>query len=128
MSTPERSVTPVFDSADQEVVSYRALSSLALGGLLAGLLSPLAMLASLFWLAPLAAIALSGLGCGGSRPAPDLVGRPAALAGLLLGVAFLAAASADDLVYRTMIRRQARQFAQTCSTRSKSEKSTRPIT
>ena len=54
-----------------------------------------------------------GWPCGGSPSArPDLVGRPAALAGLLLGTAFLVAAPVDDLVYRYFLRQQARQFAE----------------
>ena len=53
-----------------------------------------------------------GLRCGGSpSQAPNLVGRKAALVGLLLGVTFLVAAPADDGVYRYFIRREARDFA-----------------
>ncbi len=102
----------MFDAADEEVANYRALSSLAVAGLLAGLLSPLAMFAPVFWLAPLAAVVLSGLALRRMATCrPDLVGRPAAVAGLLLGAVFLAAAPVDDLVYRYFLRQEARQFA-----------------
>ena len=66
-----------------------------------------------FWLVPLAAVVVSGLAL--RRIAvrwPELVGRPAALAGLMLGVAMLVAAPVDDLVYRYLLRQQAREFAE----------------
>ncbi len=53
--------SPIFDATDEEVARYRAISSLALAGLLAGLLSPLAMFAPVLWLVPLAAVLVSGL-------------------------------------------------------------------
>ena len=43
--------------------------------------------------------------------APNLVGRKAALAGLLLGVTFAVAVPTDTGLYRYFIRREARQFA-----------------
>jgi hypothetical protein len=103
----------MFDAADEEVTRYRAVSSLAVAGLLAGLLAPLAMFAAVLWLAPLAALVLSGLALRriASRR-PDLIGRPAALAGLVLGTVFLVAAPADELVFRYFLRQQARQFAE----------------
>ena len=103
----------MFDAADEEVARYHALSSLAVAGLLAGLLSPAAMFASVLWLLPLAAVVLSGLALWRiAACSPALVGRPAALVGLMLGVAFLVAAPVDELVYRYCLRQQARQFAE----------------
>ena len=104
---------PMFDAADEEVTRYRAVSSLALAGLLAGLLSPLAMWTAVLWLVPLAAVAVSGLAL--RRIAirwPELAGRPAAWAGLFLGTTFLVAAPVDDFLYRYYVRQQARQFAE----------------
>jgi len=102
----------MFDAADGEIVRYRALSSLAMLALLAGLLSPLAMFAPSLWLAPLAAVILAGLALWRiARRAPDLIGRAAALTGLMLGVAFLVAAPVDEMVYRYCLRQQAREFA-----------------
>jgi hypothetical protein len=113
MSTQQRTSSPIFDAADQEVVQYRALSSLALAGLCAGLLSPLALVDAALWVVPLAAVLVSGVALWriDSRW-PELVGRPAALAGLLLGTAFLVAAPVDDFVFRYFLRRQAREFSQ----------------
>jgi len=104
---------PMFDEADEEVARYRELSSLAVAGLLAGLLSPLAMLTSMLWLAPLAAAILSGLALRRiATRRPDLVGRPAALTGLMLGTIFLVAAPVDDLLYRHFLGQQAQEFAE----------------
>ncbi len=103
----------MFDAADDEVARYRAFSSLALAGLLAGLLSPLVMFTPLFWFVPLAAVVLSGLALRRiATRRPDLVGRPLAVAGLMLGAVFLVAPPVDDLVYRYLLRQQARQFAE----------------
>jgi hypothetical protein len=103
----------MFDAADEEVTRYRALSALAVVALLAGLLSPLAMFAAMFWLVPLAAVVLSGLALWRvATCSADLVGHRAAFVGLMLGAAFLVAAPVDDLVYRYCLRRQARQFAE----------------
>jgi hypothetical protein len=113
MSISDRPSPHKFESADEEVARYRALSSLALVGLLAGLLSPLAMFSSLLWLVPLAAMVVSGLALRRiAARRSDLVGRPAALAGLVLGVTFLVAAPVSDMLYRHFLRQQARQFAQ----------------
>lgn len=83
-----------------------------MAGLLAGLLSPLALLSFAFWPATLAAVLLSGLALRRmATRRPDLVGRPVALAGLLLGTAFLVAAPVNNLVYRYFLRDEARRFA-----------------
>ena len=103
----------MFDAADEEATRYRAVSSLAVAGLLIGLLAPLAMWTAVLWPVPLVAMAVSGLAL--RRIAirwPELVGRPAAWAGLLLGTTFLVAAPVDDYLYRYYVRQQARQFAE----------------
>jgi hypothetical protein len=113
MSTSDRSVLPKFEAADAEVASYRALSSLAVVGLLVGLLSWLALFDTMFWLAPLAAVVISAVALRRIKiRTPELVGRSAALIGLMLGVTFLVAAPVDDLVYQYFLRQQARQFAE----------------
>jgi hypothetical protein len=104
----------LFDPADEDAVSYRGLSALAVVGLLAGAASPLAMVGTSFWLLPAAATLLSALALRQiAAQAPNLVGRKAALAGLLLGATFLVAAPADVAIYRYFVRREARQFADT---------------
>ncbi len=102
----------IFDAADDEITAYRGLSSLAVIGLLVALLAPLAMFAAYLLVLPLLAAVLSGLALWRiAAQAPNLAGRKAALAGMLLGVTFLVAAPADELLYRYFIRREARQFA-----------------
>ena len=111
MSAADRSPR-IFDAADEEVARYRAISSLALAGLLAGLLSPLAMLSPMLWFIPLAAVALAALALWRiAARSPDLAGRPAALVALMLGTVFLVAAPTADQVYRWFVRRQAQEFA-----------------
>ncbi len=85
----------MFDLADEEVVAYRGLSALAV----VGPAGRAAFAAGVFRLELLAAAAVGASvasrdwRCGGSpSQAPNLVGRKAALAGLLLGVTFLVAA------------------------------------
>jgi hypothetical protein len=102
----------MFDLADEESVSYRGLCGFAVAGLLAGLLSPLAIFYTTMIVFPLAAVAASAIGLRQiAAQAPNLTGRKAALAGLFLGFAFLVAAPADAMLYRYFVRREARQFA-----------------
>ncbi|HEV3021882.1 MAG TPA: hypothetical protein VGX76_05425, partial [Pirellulales bacterium] len=90
----------------------RGLSSLAVVGLLAGLLSPLAMFYTLPKVFPVTAVIASALALWQiAAQAPNLAGRKAALAGLFLGLMFLVAPPADAWVYRYYLRREARQFA-----------------
>ena len=52
-----------------------------------------------------------GAAAGSSSGAPAISGRKMALSGLVLSLLFLAAAPADWLVYRWMVRDEARQFS-----------------
>ena len=108
----EHSIPRMFDLADEEVVAYRGVSALALAGLIAGLLSPLAYLGSVLLLLPIAAAAASAVALWQiAAHESSLVGRKAALAGLLLGVTFLVAAPTSAAVYRYFICKEASQFA-----------------
>jgi hypothetical protein len=108
----ERTSTPKFDPTDEEVVAYRSMSVLAVLGLLAGLAAPAAMFSKIFWIVPPAALVLSALALRQiAAQAPNLVGRAAALMGLFMGVAFLVAAPVQEAVYFSIIRREARAFA-----------------
>ena len=109
MSNPRPQLT---DDQDAELAQYRALSTLAVVGLIWGLLAPLAMIHPLLWGAPLLGILFSGLALRRiARYAPALVGRKAALLGLTLSLLFGTAAPANRLVYRWLVRREGRQFA-----------------
>ena len=99
---------------DAEIADYRAVSGSAVAGLIFGLLSPFWMIDPLLWLFPTPPLGIlfSTLAlCQIARHSPILVGRKAAMAGLILSVLFCTAAPTNWLGYRWMIRREARQFA-----------------
>lgn len=105
-------MTAFSDPRETDIEQYRALSNLAVVGLVLGVLSPAAILTPALWFIPFAAIAVCILAL--QRIAdewPALVGRKAALAGLWLAVAFSVAAPLDWNLYRWMIRQEARQYS-----------------
>ena len=100
-----------FDATD-EIVAYRGVSGLAVLGLIAGLLSPLAMLQFSFWVIPPIALVLNLLALRQIHArAPELIGRKAAAVGLFLAVACAFAAAVDYAVYTRLVGQEARQFA-----------------
>ena len=104
--------THLTDSEDQQLAEYRALAGQAVAATLLGLLAPLAMIDPILWAVP-----ALGFWCGIwalrriKKSAPALIGRKGALLGLVLSTIFLAAAPTDWLVYRKVVRDEARQFA-----------------
>ena len=84
MSMPDHPA-PMFDAADEEVTRYRAVSSLALAGLLAGLLSPLAMWTAVLWLVPLVAVAVPGWHAADRGPLAGTGGTPRGLGRAVAG-------------------------------------------
>jgi hypothetical protein len=102
------------DDQDAEIAQYRSLSALAVTGLVLGLLSAFWMIDPLLWFLPVppAGIVFSLLALRQIRlNAPELVGRKAALLGLILAVLFGTAAPSNWLCYRWAVCREARQFA-----------------
>lgn len=100
------------DPQDTEVAHYRAVSASAVVCLVLGSLSVAALLDPLFWTLPLAGIVLGVFSLWRiARHAPALIGRKAALAGLLLSVGFAAAAATDWYAYRALLCREARGFS-----------------
>jgi hypothetical protein len=102
----------ITDRQDAELATYRALAGQAVLGLIFGLLAPLAMIDPMLWAIPMFGAVFSwwGLRRIKSHPA-ELLGSKIALAGLTLSLLFLAAAPTDWLVYRRMVRSEARQFS-----------------
>jgi len=99
------------DHEDTQLAEYHALSKLAVAGLIFGLLAPVALVDPLLWALPLLGVVFSGFGLwriAGGRAV--LVGRKAALAGLMLSLFFGAVAAGDWLAYRLMVRAEARRF------------------
>jgi hypothetical protein len=112
MSEPRPAPPRLSDTQDTDLVQYRALSSLAVTGLVLGLLSPLAVLGPLLWIIPAAGALVSSAALWRiSRPAAALAGRRLAECGLLLSIVFGTAVGADAVVYRFLVRQEARRFA-----------------
>ena len=108
-SVPDIRIT---DPQDAELAAYRALAGQAVLGLIFGLLAPLAMIDPMLWAAPVLGAMFSWWALRRiKKNAPALAGRKIAMAGLTLSLLFLAAAPTDWLVYRGMIRDEARQFS-----------------
>jgi hypothetical protein len=104
---------PADESSERELAEYRALSPLAIVGLVLGLLSPVALLDPAAWCVPLLGIVISLIAL--RRIARDwqmLAGRGVAWTGLTLALLFAVAAPSDWLLYRYFLRREAVQFAQ----------------
>jgi hypothetical protein len=97
---------------DQDVAEYRSLSGMAVGSLVLGLLSPVALVDPLAWCIPFAGVLISLYAIFHiRRNAESLTGRKAALWGLCLSLCFAAAAPADRMYYRYRIREEAKPFA-----------------
>lgn len=98
---------------EAEIAEYHPLSKLAVAGLIFGLAAPAAIVDPTLWALPPLGAALNGLALWHvARNAPVLLGRRAALAGLMLSILFGTAAPTHWFGYRWMLRREARQFAE----------------
>lgn len=96
---------------EDDVVAYHSVSGLAITALLLGLISFSALLGPAFWILPILAFVASLWALWQlSRYGSALVGRKAALVGLLLATTFGTAALTDWFVYREMVRREAVEF------------------
>jgi hypothetical protein len=100
------------DPLDAQLAQYQGLSAAAVVGLILGLLAPLAVMDPVLWAVPLLGILVNGWALWRiAGRSPMLVGRRAALAGLILSTLLAAAAITDWLAHRCLLRREARQFA-----------------
>ena len=91
---------------------YRAVSGAAVASVILGLLSSLALVDPLLWVVPVVGVAVGALALWRiARRQPALIGRRAALAGLLLSMLLGAAAVSDWYGYRWLVRREAVRFA-----------------
>ena len=107
-SVPDVHIT---DAEDRELASYRALAGSAVVGLIIGLASPLALVDPLLYGIPIAGLLVSYGALRRIKKSDLLTGRKIAVTGLLLSLIFLVAAPTDWIVYRRMIRAEARQFS-----------------
>lgn len=112
MSTSQEPRPLLHEAVDAETAQYRPVSKLAVAALVVGLLAPLAVIEPMLYLIPLAGILVGGLALWQiARSDRTLLGRKAALAGLVLSVGLAAAAPGHWITYRWLLRREARQFA-----------------
>jgi hypothetical protein len=108
-SVPDVHIT---DSQDAEFAAYRPLAVQAVVGLIFGLLAPLALLNSVFWAVPAIGIFFSGWAIRRiERDPAALTGRKLAWVGLSLSLLLIVAAPTDLLVYRRIVRGEARRFS-----------------
>ena len=102
------------DREDSQLAEYHAVSVSAVAGLVLGLLSPAAMFDPTLWVLPIAGILFGGWGLWRiAKNTPVLIGRKAAVVGLLLSLFFGTAAATDWCACWIPIHREARQFAGT---------------
>ena len=98
---------------DDQVLAYQAVSRLAVAGLIFGVAAALAFIHPALWIVPVAGILVAGLALWRiARDAPALIGRKAAVAGLMLSMFCAAAAPSEWSAYRGMMRGEARRFAE----------------
>lgn len=107
-SVPDVHIT---DAEDTELSAYRALAGQAVVGLIIGLASPLALVDPLLYAIPIAGVLVSYWALRRIKKSDALTGRKMAASGLLLSLVFLVATPTDWIVYRRMIRAEARQFS-----------------
>jgi len=93
---------------DPDAVRYRAISGLAVCGLLVGVLALGVLISPGFWAAAIAGLVLNALALKRiARYAPALLGRKAALAGLAFSVVAFVGMPAHWLVNRRLVRDEA---------------------
>ena len=98
---------------DAEVTQYRVVSGLAVTGLILALFAPVALAHPALWVVPAAAIVVSLVALGRiAAAAPAMIGRKAAIAGLVLSVLCGAIACSEWCTFRSLIDREAHQFAE----------------
>jgi hypothetical protein len=99
-------------SADLEQTEYRSLTPAAVVGLILGLLAPVAFLSPLLVAVPLAGLVFSLMALRQiSTSEGAVIGRPAAMAGLILSTICAAAIPAQAVGMRWLANRQAQPFA-----------------
>ncbi len=107
------SETRWIEPLEEQIAEYRPVCGMAIVALLVGILSPLAFFHPILWLIPAAGISLAlGAIWRIAQSNPPAVGRPAAVAALLLSVWSITAAPAYTLTSQTLLEREACQFAE----------------
>ncbi|HVA45564.1 MAG TPA: hypothetical protein VNH11_04185 [Pirellulales bacterium] len=98
---------------DRELGPYRAVSGLAVAGLIMGLFSATALIHPLLWLVACVAIVVNALALRRiAALEPMLIGRKAALVGLASSLIFVISAPVQNLVHRRALRQESMEIAQ----------------
>lgn len=112
---PDANIKPpqLPDAEEADIQQYRSVSAAAVAALALGLLSPVALVSILGWAAPIAGLAVAWWALRRIREeAPVLLGRKAALIGMTLSLAMLAAGPVHYYRYRHRVYREAKQFGE----------------
>ncbi len=97
---------------EADAATYHSLSGLAITGLLLGLLAPLVLVGQAAWVLAVVGVAVNVAALRRiAANAPALLGRKAALVGLILSAICCAYVPADWVSYRRLVREEARQSA-----------------
>lgn len=100
------------ESGEESLQNYRSVSRTAVVGLVLGVASALALVHWLLLAIAFSAVLVSSLALAQIRArSGELLGRKLALAGLVLGIFFLAFAATREYLRRSELNRQARQHA-----------------
>ena len=102
----------ISDRRDGEIAQYKSVCATAVLGLLLGLLAPLAILNKTLLAVPLLGIVVCGVALWRiARNPAGLVGRKAAIVGLILSCLFAASTSSHRRYGEWLLSREAEQFA-----------------
>ncbi|HEV3004933.1 MAG TPA: hypothetical protein VGX78_10755 [Pirellulales bacterium] len=100
-------------AVEDEFGRYRAVSALAVTGVLLGLFSILAYIHPLLWLVPLVAIIVNVVALRRiAEASPALIGRKAALVGLALSLIFAIAVPIQRAIHRRELRAESLKIAE----------------
>ncbi len=100
------------DGDEPEAFQYRAVSFLAIAALSLAVLAGLAFLSPMLWVIPWAGVGISALALRRIRGrAAELIGRKAALIGLVVSIVLGLAAPTQWFIRRYQVRAESKQFA-----------------
>lgn len=113
MSEIDRQASMPRMRGEEPVEEPRAISGLSIVALILGLAASLALTATYMWLLPLAGVAVSIAALVSIARAPDgKIGKPAAIAGLLLSLLFGSWAISNHITRNQLLYRQAEVYGQ----------------
>jgi hypothetical protein len=107
----ESAASDSFAPSVDPLLGYQRVERWAVGGLLLGILSPLALIGPLLWLITLLGIVANSVALRRIRGDANLVGQNAALVGLALSITFCIAPPAEYLTTFALLSRQGRETA-----------------